>query len=190
LNAKKGLNLELLTTSNEVRSKQVKSGPLTLEGGGATLECTSTKGQWKVSPPGSEVTKETKFGLAIEKWNGCKASSKEIDEAKPTVKECTLRFGEVDEKALTARLSMATECTIEVKVLFFTCKISLPAAKEGEKVNFDLEKNALENSDSNLLITAADSGITTEAKGACLGVTGTKEGKLKTTVTGAGLKVA
>ena len=54
--------------------------------------------------------------------------------------------------------------------------------------NFALEKNTLENSFEDLLINADDSGITAFISGTCIGISDTKEGKLKATVTGEGLR--
>jgi hypothetical protein len=64
----------------------------------------------------------------------------------------------------------------------------VPAEKEAEKVNFGLEKNALENSGTNLIVKAEDTGITQTTSGTCPGISGTKEAKQKATVTGEGVK--
>jgi hypothetical protein len=180
-----------------------KSGAMTLEGGGATLECSSAEGEWKIQTAGKIEEHEKgekqqpalegpQLYLLIKKWIGCKAKSSLIKEAKPTVKECTLHLEQVAKGETKAKGAVATECTVEVKVLG-TCTIKVPAAKESEKLNFGLEKNTLENSGTNLLTTAEDSGITTKPSAACLGIKETKEGKMKSTVggiVGEGLKEA
>ena len=60
--------------------------------------------------------------------------------------------------------------------------IHVPAASG--TTNSELLTNTLANSGSNLIITAADTGITTTTSGTCPGITGTKEAKQKATVTG------
>jgi hypothetical protein len=166
-----------------------KSGPLVLEGGGATLECTSAEGTGTImtGTHGKEALKGPVLQLKTTVWNGCKAKSKEFSNLTPKVKACALNLTQAAGET-KAKGSVPTECTVATTVLFLTCTIHVPAEKETEKVNFGLEKNALENSGSNLIITAEDSGITQTTSGTCPGVTGTKEAKQKATVTGAGVK--
>lgn len=182
LNKKEGLNLELLTTANEVRNKLIKSGPLVVEGGGATLECTSVEGVSNVSPGGEEMTEGSTLAFIAQKWNGCTVKTSVAKGIKPSVKECLLQFEGINKTSKTAKAALVNECTIEVKVLG-TCIISLPGGQKG------LEKNFLENSGENLLVEAEDSGITAEPKGSCLGVSKTTNGKMKATLTAVGLKV-
>jgi hypothetical protein len=173
-----------------------KSGPVVLEGGGATLECTSADGEWKIQTAGKieehekggsqePATKGPQLYLPINKWNGCKAKSSS-GTFTPIVGPCTLHLEQAAGET-KAKGAVASECKVEIKVLFITCKILVPQAKESGKVNFGLEKNELENSGSNLLTKAEDSGITTEAK-SCPGVSSTTNAKEKGTVTGVGLK--
>jgi hypothetical protein len=175
-----------------------KTGPLVIEGGGATLECKSAEGEWKIQTAGNlkehEVgTKQVKAlkgpqqYITFTKFAECKAKSKEIKEAKPKVGVCTLHLTQ-EAGSLTALGAIVSECFIETTVLFLTCKISTPAANETTGVNFNLKKNALENSGSNLIVTAADEGITSEPKGFCPGVSATKEAKEKAVLTEQGVK--
>jgi hypothetical protein len=163
-----------------------KSGELVLEGGGGTLTCASTEGEWTILSGGKAATKGTDLSLAIKKFNSCKVKSKEIKEATPSsIKECTLRLTQKAGEA-TAKGSVTNECTVVVKILFFTCTLSVPAANG--TTNKEILTNKLANSGSNLIITAEDTGITTEPKGTCLGITKTTEGKQKATVTAVGVK--
>jgi hypothetical protein len=175
-----------------------KSGEIVLEGGGATLNCTSADGEWKIQTKGpilehnklgkqEPTTKGPHLNLTISKWNGCKAKSKEIKEVTPTVGACTLQL-EQPAGSFTAKGGVVSACKVEIKVLFFTCVITVPPANEQTGLNFGLVKNTLENSGSNLITVANDSGITTEAKGTCLGVVGTNTATEKGTITGIGLK--
>ncbi|HEY7952530.1 MAG TPA: hypothetical protein VID70_06030, partial [Solirubrobacteraceae bacterium] len=59
------------------------SGPATesnfiFTGGGATLQCTTVEGEWKLAAQRSH-----KEIFTIRKWNNCTVKSKEIKEAKP-----------------------------------------------------------------------------------------------------------
>ncbi len=163
-----------------------KSGPIVLEGGGATLECASAEGTGTILKQGAESLKGTVLSLNTAIWNECKAKSKEIKEAKPKVKACTLKLSQPAGNN-QAKGSVATPCTIVVTVLFFTCTITVVEEKATTGTNFGLEANHLENSGNNLIIKAEDSGITTETKGTCLGITGGKANTEKATVTGEGV---
>jgi hypothetical protein len=164
-----------------------KSGPVVLEGGGATLECTSAEGTGTIlsGRGGSAQLKGPVLALETKTWNGCKAKTKGGIEATPKVKACTLDLtqGAGESKA---KGSVASECTVSTTVLFLTCTIHVPAENEKGKVNFELEKNTLENSGNNLIINAEDTGITQTTSGTCPGVEGTKEAKQKAKVTGEG----
>jgi hypothetical protein len=165
-----------------------KSGPVVLEGGGATLECSSAEGTGTVlSKQGAEALKGPILALNTTTWIGCKAKSKEIKEVTPKVKACNLHLVQAAGVS-QAKGSVASECTVETKVLFFTCVIHVTAEKVAPVVNFNLETNNLENVGANLVIKAADSGVTTTTTGVCPGITGSKEGKQKATVTGEGVK--
>jgi hypothetical protein len=175
-----------------------KSGPIVLEGGGATLECTSAEGEWKIRGPGKiEDNGQTKqvpqlkgphLNLTIAKWNACKATTSQVKGVAAEVGECTLQLVQQPQQ-LTAQGGVVSACTVKTKVLGLGCTITTPAAKEQEKVNFGLEKNVLENSGSNLLTVAEDNGITTKPAGSgCLGVKETNEAKQKGTVTNEGLE--
>jgi hypothetical protein len=181
LNARRGLNLELLTTSNEVRNRQTKSGALVLEGGGGTLECTSVEGVSNVSPGSGEVTEGSTLASNVQKWNGCTVKSSLIKGVTANVKECLLQFEGINKTSKTAKAILLNECTVEAKILGI-CIISLPGGQKG------LEKNLLENSGENLLIKAEDTGITSKPNANCPGVKETKEAKLKATLTALGLK--
>jgi hypothetical protein len=184
-----GIGENPFTSTNGKPTGAFKSGVVILEGGGATLECSSSEGTSTILSGGKAATKGNSLSSDIEKWNGCKASTKEIKEAKPKVKACTLRLTKTTGET-KARGSVATECTVETTVLFITCVIHVSVEKEAEKVNFGLEKNALENSGANLLIKAEDSGITTTISGTCPGVSANKENKLKATTTSEGVNEA
>jgi hypothetical protein len=167
-----------------------KSGKVVLEGGGATLECASAEGKGEIA---NSEKKEALTGdllnLDTEKWNECKASSKEFKGLKPKVKACTLDLMQNNKGETKATGSVVTECTVETTVLFLTCTIHVTPEKEAEKVNFGLEKNALANSGKNLIIKAEDSGITTTTSGTCPGIKGGKENKQTAEVTGEGVNI-
>ncbi len=167
-----------------------KSGPVVLEGGGATLECSSAEGKGTIeNAEGKEQLKGTTLALDTEKWNGCKAKTGSQKELKPTVSACTLKLKQAAGEG-KAKGSVASPCTIKTTVLFFSCTITVVEEKESEKINVGLEKNVLENSGNNLIIKAEDSGITTTVSGSgCSigGVSASKENKQKATVTGEGV---
>lgn len=163
-----------------------KSGELVLEGGGGTLSCTSTEGEWTILSGGKAATKGNTLSLAIKKYTGCKVKSKEIKEVTPTVSECTLHLTQAAGETKAKGSVASPGCSVVVKVLFFTCTLSVPA--ESGTTNKEILTNTLGNSGSNLLITAEDTGITTEPKGTCLGITKTTEGKQKAVVTAVGVK--
>jgi hypothetical protein len=174
------------------------SGPLVIEGGGATLECTSAEGEWKIQSKGQisehevgqkqvKQVKGPQQFIPLTKFTGCLAKTKEMSGLKPTVKPCTLHLNQQVESP-HANGAIVNVCEIETKVLFLTCKLSTPAANEQTGVNFNLEKNQLENVGNNLVVTAEDSGITSEPKGTCPGVTATKEAKEKAVLTEQGVK--
>jgi hypothetical protein len=175
-----------------------KSGPLVIEGGGATLECTSAEGEWKIQTKGkiAEQEKEGKQVKALKGpqqyiplnvFKGCTAKTKEMSGLKPVVRPCTLHLNQ-QLGSPHASGAIVNVCEIETKVLFFTCKISTPAANEQTGVNFGLEKNQLVNSGNNLVVEAEDTGITSEPKGTCPGVTTTKEAKEKAVLEEQGVK--
>jgi hypothetical protein len=176
-------------STNGKATDAFKSGKIILEGGGATFECASAEGKGVITLGGKEAKHGNHLSLDTEKWNECKASSKEFKELKPKVKACTLRLTKAAGEA-KAKGSVVSECTIETTVLFLTCTVHLTPEKEAEKVNFGLEKNVLENSGANLIIKAEDSGITTTTSGTCPGVSGGKENKMKTTTTVEGVNWA
>ncbi len=159
-----------------------KSGAIVLEGGGATLECTSAEGEWAIlaTPGGAPATQGANMQIKTSKWNGCTAKSSIIKGVAAVVKPCVLELKQAAGET-KAKGSTVTECTVEVKVLG-TCTIKVPAGQTG------LEKNLLENVGENLLTHAEDSGITTKPSSACLGIKATTEGKQKGIVTGVGLK--
>ena len=158
-----------------------------LEGGGATLECTSAEGKGTIeNSSGTEQLKGPTLELDTEKWNGCKAKTKGGITATPTVSPCTLLLKQANGKS-TALGSVKSACTIKTTVLFLNCTITVVPESEG---NINLEKNALANSGGNLIVKAEDSGITTTAKGSgcgTAGVVGSKENKQKAEVTGTGV---
>lgn len=175
-----------------------KTGALVIEGGGATLECTSSEGEWKIQTAGKfkehekegkqvAATKGPQLYITFSKFTGCKAKTSSMEGLTPTVKTCTLHL-EQAAGATKAKGAIVNVCEIETKVLFFTCKLSTPEGNESTGVNFGLETNTLENSGSNLTVIAADTGITSEPKGTCPGVKATKEAKEKATLTVTGAK--
>jgi hypothetical protein len=167
--------------SNSGSTKGIsKSGAVTLEGGGATLTCTSSEGTWTILSETGGATKGAGLHLTFVKWSGCKVKTGSIT-ATPIVKECTLEL-EAEPGEFKVPGAVITNCTIEVKVLFLTCIITMPESQGG------LEANLLENVGKNLLVTANDSGITTKPSGTCSGVKETKEAKLKAAITGEELK--
>ncbi|HEV3071649.1 MAG TPA: hypothetical protein VGY76_09545 [Solirubrobacteraceae bacterium] len=162
------------------------SGELVLEGGGGTLTCASTEGEWTILSGGKAATKGNTLSLAIKKFNKCHVKSSSINEAVPSsIKECTLRLTQAAGET-KAKGSVAAECQVVVKVLFFTCTLSVPA--ENGTTNKEILTNKLANSGSNLIVTAEDTGITTEPKGSCFGIEKTTNGKQKATVTAVGVK--
>jgi hypothetical protein len=177
-----------------------KTGTAVLTGGGGTLSCTSTAGEWKIRTAGKieEQEKEGKQvpalkgpheNLTISTWTGCNVTTKSGIKATPTIGACTLQL-EQGPGVVKAKGGIVSACKVETKVLFISCVLTTPAAKEAEKVNFGLEKNILENSGTNLLTTAEDTGITTTVTNGCKtgGVEGSKEGTEKAVVTAEGQK--
>lgn len=168
-----------------------KSGPVVLEGGGATLECSSAEGKGTIeNAEGKEQLKGTTLALNTEKWNGCKAKTNSQKELKPTVSACTLKLKQANGE-LKAKGSVASACTIKTTVLFFSCTITVSA--ENGTTNTGLEKNLLANSGGNLTINAEDSGITTTVAGSgcSLGeVKGSTENKQKAEVKGEGVNAS
>lgn len=165
---------------------QGKSGPIVLTGGGATLECTSADGEWKIVEGGVEQVKGAGMQIITNKWNGCVSKSSIIKNVAAVVKPCTLELTQTAGQT-KAKGSTVTECTVEVKVLG-TCIIKVPAGQSG------LEKNELINGGQgqgqNLTLTtkAEDTGITTKPNSACLGIKETKEATQKGEVLGLGVK--
>jgi hypothetical protein len=188
---------EFQSNSNSTAG-QAKTGRLVIEGGGATLECQGSEGEWKIQTAGKFLEHE-KEGKQVKSLKGpqqyitfnkfieCKAKSSEFKELKPKVGTCTLHLEQALESS-TATGAIVNECFIETTVLFLTCKISTPAGKESPSVNFNLKSNTLENVQNNLVVTAADEGITSEPKGTCPGVKATTEAKEKATLTEQGVK--
>jgi hypothetical protein len=159
------------------------SGKVVLEGGGATLECASAEGTGTIlNSSGVKATKGPTLALDTEKWNSCKASTSSFKGLEAKVKPCTLDLKQAAGET-KAKGAVATECTVETKVLFVTCTIHVAASSE----NSGLETNTLSNSGSNLLITAADEKITTTTSGSCPGVKGNKENKQKAEIKGEGV---
>jgi hypothetical protein len=156
-------------STNGKTSGSGKSSKVVLEGGGATLECVSAEGKGAILNQGKEQLKGAVLSLDTEKWNECKASSKEFKGLKPKIKACTLHLYQLA-GTKQAKGSVFTECTVETTVLFLTCTIHVSIEKESPPVNFGLEKNELENSGGNLIIKADDTGVTTTTSGTCPGI--------------------
>jgi len=187
---------EFQSNSNSTAG-QAKTGLLVIQGGGATLTCQGSEGEWKIQTKGKFLEHEKgekqvkslkgpQQYITFNKFVGCKASTSEFKELTPKVGTCTLHLEQL--QGATAKGAIVNECSIETTVLFLTCKISTPAGKEEPPVNFNLEKNTLENVQNNLLVTAEDTGITSEPKGTCPGVTATKEATEKATLFEQGVK--
>jgi hypothetical protein len=178
----------IFKSTNSKATGAGKSGPVVLEGGGATLECTSAEGTGEIqNAEGKAATEGPTLLLKTATWNGCKAKSSGIKEAKPKVKACTLALKQAAGET-KAKGSVLTECTVETTVLFLTCKISVPAENGTENVN--LMTNTLENSGGNLIVKAADEGVTTKPKGTCPGIAETHTGKQKAEITGEGVNAS
>jgi hypothetical protein len=177
------------TSTNGKATGAGKSGPVVLEGGGATLECASAEGKGTIeNAEGKEATKGPSLLLNTEKWNECKAKTSSQSGLKPTVSACTLKLKQAAGES-TAKGSVVSACTVKTTVLFINCTITVVAEKESEKVNFGLVKNALTNSGGNLIINAEDSGITTSVSSGCGfgGVKASNENKQKAEVKGEGV---
>jgi hypothetical protein len=159
------------------------SGSAVLEGGGATLECASTQGVWQIQTKSGQVqAKGPQLKLNITTWNGCTAKSSIAKGVKANVKECALDL-EQEPGSNKAEGSTVSECTVEVKVLG-TCIISTPGQQH------QLVTNLLSNVGQNLEILAEDSGITTEPKGSCFGISKTTNAKEKATFVAEGAEWA
>jgi hypothetical protein len=185
------------SNSNSTAGTITSESEIVLAGGGATLECAGATGEWKIQTKGPILEhevgeKQVKTLQGPHQYirlhlNECKAKTAEMKGLTPKVSECELQL--VQEKgAFTATGGVATECKIEITVLFLTCKITVPVANEQTGLNFGLKENELTNLENNLLIKANDSGITTEAKGTCPGVSNTKEATVKGTIKEQGVK--
>jgi hypothetical protein len=174
-------------STNEKASGPGKSGPVVLEGGGATLECTSAEGKGTIqNAEGKEALSGPTLALNTEKWNGCKAKTKGGITATPTVSACTLLLKQAAGEA-KAKGSVKSACTIKTTVFFFNCTITVLPETEG---NLNLETNTLTNSGGNLIIKAEDSHIITTAAGTgckTAGVVSSNENKQKAEVKGEGV---
>jgi hypothetical protein len=156
----------------------VKVGTITIEGGGATLTCTSAEGTWTILSGGVASKKGTNEQLDFEKYTGCKVKTSLVT-ATPTMFACTLEL-EQAAGSKTAIGAIVGSCKTEVKVLG-TCTITA----EGK----GLKENTLENVGANNVITANDAGITTKPKGSgCIGVKETTNAKEKAVATAEGQK--
>jgi hypothetical protein len=175
--------------SNSTATKGAgKGGAVVLEGGGATLECASAEGTWTVLSNGVAAKQGKTLQLNVEKWNTCKASTSSVKGVTAEVGACILELTQAKGET-KAKGAIVKDCTVKTKVLGLGCTITTPAGKSQEKINFGLETNTLENSGTNLLTKAEDTGITTKPAGAgCLGVKETHEAKQKGTVTNEGVK--
>ncbi len=169
---------EFQSNSSAVKG-QVKVGAITIEGGGATLTCTSAEGTWTIFSGTVPATKGKQEKLFFEKYAGCKTKSSLIKEATPIVAPCSLDIEQAagESKAIGSIVGI---CKIEVKVLG-TCTITA----EGK----NLKEVTLENiQEVNDLITANVTGITSKPSSACLGVKETNEAKEKAVATTFGQK--
>jgi hypothetical protein len=156
----------------------VKVGAITIEGGGATLTCTSAEGTWTILSGGVASTKGKEERLAFEKFVGCTVKSSLINGAPATVSPCTLAVeqGLGSSKAIGG---IVGTCKVEVKVLG-TCTIT--ASGTG------LKEVNLTNVGNNNVINANVGGITSKPSAACFGVKETKEAKEKAVATAEGQK--
>ena len=81
------------SSNSSATSGTVTTGAVVLEGGGATLECTSSAGKWTITnAQGTEVTQGKNERLAFTTFTGCTAKSSIIKGAAATVKACTLEL--------------------------------------------------------------------------------------------------
>ncbi len=165
--------------SNSSATKgHVSVGAITIEGGGATLTCTSAAGTWTIYSGTAPATKGTQEKLFFETYVGCKTKSSLIKEVTAVVAPCSLDVEQAAGKS-KAIGSIVGTCKVEVKVLG-TCTITA----EGK----NLEEVNLENVGENDVITANVKGITSKPSSACLGIKETKEAKEKAVATAEGQK--
>jgi hypothetical protein len=175
-------------------SGNFKTGAYTLEGGGATLTCTSASGKYEVVKPiGSKWEEQVKSNpgqdllMNVEKWSGCKVKTTIVN-VLPTMKACELHMqDETPEKTPLSKgnISVVTECTAEMKVLFMVCVLALPRAGNAERHEVKLENK---EAGEDLLMELNLSGLAMKPNGAgCMGVKETSEGKLKTTAIAEGV---
>ena len=165
--------------SNSTASKgQVKVGTINIEGGGATLTCTSAEGTWTILSGGVASTKGKNEQLAFEKYTGCTTKSSIIKNVAATVGACTLEIEQAlgESKAIGG---IVGTCKVEVKVLG-TCVITA----EGK----GLKEVNLADVQVNDIITANVEGITSKPNANCLGIKETKEAKEKAVATAFGQK--
>ncbi len=156
----------------------VKVGTITIEGGGATLTCTSAEGKWTILSGGKASKKGTNEQLDFEKYTGCKVKTSLVT-VTPTMSPCTLELEQTAGKS-TAIGSIVGSCKTEVKVLG-TCTITATGS--------NLTENVLNNVGANNEIKANDKGITTKPAGSgCIGVKETNEAKEKAIATAEGQK--
>jgi hypothetical protein len=156
----------------------VKVGALTIEGGGATLTCTSATGGWTIFNGTVPSTKGKQEKLTFETYTGCKVKSTFANEVTPTMFPCSLDLFQEAGKQ-TAIGSIVGSCKTVVKVLG-TCEITATGS--------NLTENVLNNVGANDEIKANDSGITTEPKGSCFGISKTTNAKEKAVATAEGQK--
>lgn len=160
-------------------SGPASSGPVTIEGGGGTIECASAHGEWSL---GSEY-ESTKLLATVNKWGECKGKSSEIKNVAFTGSECTfeLKAAEagVGKGAKVVANVVGKACVMTAKIIGFVCEIKLPASAANEGLTQGLATNEGEN----VVLKAEYGGITNEVSKTCLGVVSSKEVKLRTTAT-------
>lgn len=159
-----------------------KSGALVIEGGGGTLECSSTEGEWTIlSSEEKPATKGETLSATINKWNGCKAKSSEVKEATPVVSSCTFHLlAALGSSQATA--TVINDCRIQITILGLSCEINV--TRTG---NVGLQFTSLQNSGSSMFAGVAWVGVSLSAKGFCLGIKATVEGKARVSIFALGI---
>ena len=161
------------------------SGAVTIEGGGATLECTGAEGKWKL--PGSEGTKLTS---SVEKWIGCKGKSSQFKGVSFSLGECSFKLESAAENGLVIGSVAEKACVATAKILSLLCEIKLPASKANEGLKKGLAVNEEVGETVEAVVTAEYGGITDEVGKACFGITGSSAVKFKTKTTEANALLA
>ena len=152
----------------------------TFEGGGGTVICKEGNGKWALPAKSPSAVEK----LWIQNWIGCKLKSKELKEVEAKVSECKLELNS-PAKGVTSNAEVSATLLTACVVTAPKCQIKI--APEGNK---QLKKGLAKNENNNLVLAAEYGGITDTLGETCAGISSTKVGKEKVTITAEGDSLA